>query len=83
MPQNSINNLSTQKMIDEHIQLDTFTPPSHTLLGTVKKSLNQLLETFKWQFAQDETSIGTTHLTKIKLTQTTQNLSCRGLTTLP
>ena len=31
------------------------------------KSLNQLLETFKLQFAQDETSIGTTHLTKIQI----------------
>ena len=33
----------------------------------VKKSLNQLLETFKSQFAQDETSIGTTYLTKIQI----------------
>ena len=31
----------------------------------MRKSLRQLLETFKSQFAQDETSIGTTHLTKI------------------
>ena len=30
----------------------------------MRKSLNQLLETFKSQFAQDETSIGTTHLIK-------------------
>ena len=29
--------------------------------------MNQLLETFKSQFAQDETNIGTTHMTKIEI----------------
>ena len=67
MPQTSINSLTTQKMTDEHIQPDTFTPPLHNLPGDVRKSLNQLLETFKSQFAQDETSIGTTHLTKMQI----------------
>ena len=47
MLQRSINSHMTQKMIDEHFQPDTFTPPLHTLLGDVRKSLNQLLETFK------------------------------------
>ena len=70
-------------MIDEHVQPDTFTPPLHTLLGDVRKSLNQLLETFKSQFVKDETSFGTTHLTKFKLTQVTQKLSLRGHTPLP
>ena len=65
--QTTSNSLTTQKMIDEHIQPDSFTPPLHTLLGSVRKSLNQLLETFKSQFAQDETSIGTTHLTKMQI----------------
>ena len=46
MPQTSINSLTTQKMIDEHIQPDTFTLSLHTLLDDVSKSLNQLLETF-------------------------------------
>ena len=32
----------------------------------MRKSLNQLLETFKLQFAKEETSIGTTHLTKMQ-----------------
>ena len=55
-------------MIDEHIQPDTFTPPLHnTLPEDVRRKLNQLLETFKSQFLQDETSIGTTHLTKIQI----------------
>ena len=78
MPQTVINSLTTQKTIDEHVQPDSFTPPLHTLLGDVRKSLNQLLETFKSQFAQDQTSIGTTHLTKMQID--TQNLSHRGHT---
>ena len=67
MSQTSINSLSTQKIIDEHIQPDNFTPPLHTLPGDMRKSLNQLLETFKVQFAQDETSIGTTQLTQMQI----------------
>ena len=39
----------------------------YTLLGNVRKSLNQLLETFKLQFMQDETTIGTTQLTKMQI----------------
>ena len=35
MPQTSINSLSTQKMIDKHAQLDTFTPPLHTLTESI------------------------------------------------
>ena len=67
MPQTSVNSLTTQKMIDEHVQPDTFTPPSHTVLSDVRKSLNQLLETLKSQMLQDETHIGTRHLTKMKI----------------
>ena len=82
MPQTSSNSLTTQKMIDEHIQPETLTPSLHTVLSDVKKSLNQLLETFKSQFAQDETGIGTTHLTKMQVdkTRVTQNLTHRGHT---
>ena len=66
MPQTAINSLTTQKMIDKHIQANSFTPPLHTLPEDVRKSINQLLETFKSQFAKDETSIGTTYLTKMQ-----------------
>ena len=51
MPQTSINICTTEKMKDEQVQPDTFTPPSHTLMGNMRKSLSQLLETFKLQFA--------------------------------
>ena len=46
MTQMSIISLTAQKMIDEYVQPNTFTPPLHILSGDVKKSLNQLLETF-------------------------------------
>ena len=54
MPQNAINGITTKLMLDEHVQPDSFTPPLHTLPDDVRTSLNQLLETFKSQFAQDE-----------------------------
>ena len=41
MPQTSIDSLTTQKVIDEHVQPDT-APPLNILLGGVRKSLNQL-----------------------------------------
>ena len=67
MQQTAINILITQKMIDKHIQPDPFTLPLHTLPADVRKSLKQLLETFKLQFAQDETNIETTHLAKMQI----------------
>ena len=67
MPQTAINSIIMQKFIDEYIQPDSFTPPLHTLPDDVRKSLNQLLETFKSQFVQDETSIGTTHLNQMQI----------------
>ena len=43
MPQTVINSLTTQNILDKHIQPDSFKPPLHTLPGEVRKSLNQLL----------------------------------------
>ena len=80
IPQTIINSLTTQKMLDKCVQHDTFTPPLHTICGDVRKSLNQLLETFKSQFAHEETSIGTNHLNRIQMTQVTHNLSQKGHT---
>ena len=65
-PQPPVNSITTENVIDEHAQPDTFTHPLHNLLGNMKITWTyQLLETFKSQFAKDETSIGTTHLTKM------------------
>ena len=37
MPPTAINGLTTQKMIDKHVQANTFTPPLHTLPADVRK----------------------------------------------
>ena len=55
---------SIDYMLQTSIKDDTLTPPLHTHLSDVRKSLNQM-ETFKLQFAQDETSIGTSHKNEI------------------
>ena len=78
MWQTTINSLTTQKMIDEHVQPETFTPPIHTLPSDVRKSPSQLPASFKSQFAQDETRLGQLISPKCILTQVTQNLSPRG-----
>ena len=65
MPQTAI--LTTLGMLDEHIQPDTFTPSLHIFPDDVRKSLNHVLETLKSQFAQDETSFRTAHLTKMQI----------------
>ena len=67
MLQVSTISLTTQKMVDKHIQPYSFTQPLHTIPSNVGKSLNQLLEISESQFAQDETSIGTTHFTKMQI----------------
>ena len=40
MPQTAIISLTTQKLIDEHVLPDSFTPPLHTLMDDVRKLLN-------------------------------------------
>ena len=67
LPQTAINSLTTEMMLDEHTQPESFTPPLHTLPDDMRISLNQPLEIFKSQFAQDETSIGTTQFTKMQI----------------
>ena len=70
-------------MIDEHVQHDTFTPPLHTLLGDMRKSLNQLLEKFKLQFAQMKQVLEQLISQKCKLKQVTQYPSDKGHTPFP
>ena len=82
MPQTAINSLTTQKILDEQVQPDIFTPPIHTLLDDVRKSLNQLLETFESHFTQDEKVLEPLISLKCKVTWVIHNLSCRGHTPL-
>ena len=54
-------------MLSETVMSDTFNPPHHEITTPVQNSLRLLLEEYDSQFAQDETSIGTTPLTSMSI----------------
>ena len=58
---------TTKKMMSEQVELDTFQPLHHKLKPNIKAKLAALLKEYESQFAQDETSIGTTPLTKMSI----------------
>ena len=62
-----INSATTQWMLPETVKLDSFTPPKYQLDSTTQQQLDNLLGTFKDQFAKDETTIGTTPLTQMSI----------------
>ena len=58
-----INSATTQQMLPETVKSDSFTPPKYQHDATIQQQLDNLLRTFKNQFAKDEMTIGTTPLT--------------------
>ena len=54
-------------MMAETVTPDTFNPPHHELSKTVQDELELLLQEYESQFTQDETSIGTNHLTSMTI----------------
>ena len=52
-------------MMAKKVEPDTFKPPHHKLRKDTETKLEELLKEYKSHFAQDETSIGTTPLTKM------------------
>ena len=54
-------------MMAETVKPDTFNPPHHELSKTVQNELDILLWEYESQIAKDETSIGTTPLTSMKI----------------
>ena len=62
-----INSATTQWMLPETIKPDSFTPPKYQLDSTIQQQLDNLLRTFKDQFAKDEMTIGTTPLTQMSI----------------
>ena len=54
-------------MMSETVTSDTFKPPCHDISQSVQDRLTSLLEEYDSQFAQDETSIGTTTLTSMSI----------------
>ena len=62
-----INSATTQQMLPETIKPDSFTPPKYQLDSTIQQQLDNLLGTFKDQFAKDKMTIGTTPLTQMSI----------------
>ena len=62
-----INSATTQRMLPETVKLDSFTPPKYQLDLTIQQQLDNLLGTFKDQFAKDKMTIGTTPLTQMSI----------------
>ena len=54
-------------MMVEQVKPDTFEPPCHKLKPSIEAKLEALLKEYTSQFAQDETSIGTTPLTEMMI----------------
>ena len=63
----TMKSVTTQKMMSEQVEPDMFEPPCHKLKPNIKTKLEALLKEYESQFAQDETSIGTTPLTKMSI----------------
>ena len=61
------NSITLKKMMAETVMSDTFNPPHHEISTAIWDNLNLLLEEYASQFAQDETSIGTTPLTSMSI----------------
>ena len=70
---NQANSITLKKMMSKTVPSDTFNPPCHKISTPVKNSLKLLLEEYESQFAQDETSIGTTPLMSMTIDTGTAN----------
>ena len=62
-----INSATTQWMLPESVKPDSFIPPKYQLDSTIQQQLDNLLGTFKDQFAKDEMTIGTTLFTQMSI----------------
>ena len=61
------NSVTLKKMMAETVTPDTFDPPCHELSETVQRKPDTLLKDYDSQFVKDETSIGTTPLTRMTI----------------
>ena len=59
--------MTLKKMMSETVTPDTFNLPCHELSTAVQNDLELLLQEYEFQFAKDETSIGTTPLTSMTI----------------
>ena len=61
------NSVTLKKMVAETVTPNTLNPPHRDLSKTVQNELDNLLQEYGSQSAQDETSIGTTPLTSMTI----------------
>ena len=61
------NSVTTQQMMTEEVEQDTFHPPHHKLKPSIESKPEALLKEYASQFTKDEMSIGTTHLTEMMI----------------
>ena len=60
-----MHSITIERMMAEKVEPDTYKPPHHKLKHNIKTKLMELLKEYDSQFAQDETSIGTTPLAEM------------------
>ena len=63
----TMHSITTEKMMAEKVEPDTFKPSHHNLKQNMKTKLTELLKEYYSQFAQDETTIGTTPVTEMTI----------------
>ena len=59
------HSVTTQRMMAEQVEPDTFHATCHKLKLSIESKLNAFLKEYTSQFAKDETSVGTTPLTEM------------------
>ena len=63
----TMHSITAEKMTADQVEPDTFKPPYHKVKQHIELKLTELLKEYNSQFAQDETSIGTTPLTEMTI----------------
>ena len=63
----TMHSITTERMMAEKVKLDAFKPLHHKLKQNIKTKFVELLKEYNSQFAQDETTIGTTPLKEMTI----------------
>ena len=76
------HSITTKRMMTKKVEPDTFPPPCHKVRTDIETKLEELFKEYQSQFTQDETTNGTTPLTKMKIDLEIPNQFHRNLTQL-
>ena len=63
----TIHSITTDRRMAKKVEPNTFRPPCYKLRKYIENELARLLHKYQSQFAHDETTIGTTPLTKMTI----------------